>query len=378
MSEDYAALWRASANEAVPYTDDFPEALLVLPEWWDGAIGQGNATQIITRVKFLDNERCTISVTDNGVGVKNHTRLLHWAAKESTSNIHRNGHGTKKALTKFHPDYATAKWDIKFRLKDQNAVKIVAPFRGSETLINTIENDETTLFPSGTEISTEFNLSILGKYNNPNSLLLALKELVCTRMSDEIIRKTEFIVITEKENIILNESSLRHNWHSFHWHMNEMAQKKQAKNTRKDIINIDGGYWELDEYEISINGNTPYDLKKNFPTYGHKNMNCSRVHISLIGRMIEAIPYYKLWPDCETNHNRFNGRIAFVNFVLNNETDFEKLPMPCTTKVSFYPNNSVFKEFKEKFPKVPYISIPIPVPAPAPSPDPPCHCRAMH
>jgi len=41
---DYNAMWRASAHEAVPYTNDFPECFLVLPELIDGAIAQGDAS----------------------------------------------------------------------------------------------------------------------------------------------------------------------------------------------------------------------------------------------------------------------------------------------------------------------------------------------
>jgi hypothetical protein len=46
MNEQYISQWRASAHEAVPYTNDFPECFLVLPELIDGAIAQGNASKI--------------------------------------------------------------------------------------------------------------------------------------------------------------------------------------------------------------------------------------------------------------------------------------------------------------------------------------------
>jgi hypothetical protein len=48
--EEFAAGWRSSAHEAVPYTDDFPECLLVLPELYDGSLNQGNATEIHTEI----------------------------------------------------------------------------------------------------------------------------------------------------------------------------------------------------------------------------------------------------------------------------------------------------------------------------------------
>ena len=64
--EDYKALWRSSAYDAVPYTGDFPEAVLVLPELTDGAIGQGNATRVVIRVVLSAAGKSALSVTDNG------------------------------------------------------------------------------------------------------------------------------------------------------------------------------------------------------------------------------------------------------------------------------------------------------------------------
>jgi hypothetical protein len=44
----------------------------------------------------------------------------------------------------------------------------------------------------------------------------------------------------------------------------------------------------------------------------------------------------------ETPHNDYNGKIWFVNFTAD---DYTKLPIPATTKVSFYENGDVFKQF---------------------------------
>ena len=78
-TEEYHALWRSSAYEAVPYTEDFPEGLLVLPELSDGSIGQGKATQIIFRIS-LNGENSKLTVLENGGGIRNERRLLAWAA----------------------------------------------------------------------------------------------------------------------------------------------------------------------------------------------------------------------------------------------------------------------------------------------------------
>jgi hypothetical protein len=78
--EDFTAQWRASAHEAVPYTEDFPESFLVLPELIDGGIGQGSASKIKIEIKFIDDNNGYLKITDNGVGVKNPSRLLSWAS----------------------------------------------------------------------------------------------------------------------------------------------------------------------------------------------------------------------------------------------------------------------------------------------------------
>ena len=52
-SNDYHGLWRASANEGVPYSEDFSEALLVLPEFIDGALGAGKASIIDINIVII-------------------------------------------------------------------------------------------------------------------------------------------------------------------------------------------------------------------------------------------------------------------------------------------------------------------------------------
>jgi len=62
-------------------------------------------------------------------------------------------------------------------------------------------------------------------------------------------------------------------------------------------------------YRIIVKGNTNFHLKKDFPHYGQKNQNWSRVHLSLSGRMIEPRAIWKLFRGKENNHNDFNGLI---------------------------------------------------------------------
>jgi len=121
-----------------------------------------------------------------------------------------------------------------------------------------------------------------------------------------------------------------------------------------------------------------------FPFYGRKCQNTSRIHTSLDGRMIEAIPIWRSLGR-EAPHNDYNGLIGFVNFKPLDSSDFEtKLPQPATTKVSFWPSDPKFRTFMEKLSKLlkPFDSkklkdiksalAPAPAPAsvPAPAPNP--------
>ncbi len=161
--EDYNALWRASAYEAVPYTDDFPEALLVFPEIIDGSIGQGNATKVTIDITISDANTGTIKVTDNGSGFRNPTRFLAWAASEASDNIHRNGHGMKKAMTKFEKEYTKANWYVLYRRANRDPIRISGPFKGSETSQEDIPDDEVSLMPSGTEWGMQYHPRVLGE-----------------------------------------------------------------------------------------------------------------------------------------------------------------------------------------------------------------------
>ena len=65
MNTEFHSLWRASANEAVMYSNDYPEALLVLPELIDGALGDGKASEISIEID-MNGEKSVLRVKDNG------------------------------------------------------------------------------------------------------------------------------------------------------------------------------------------------------------------------------------------------------------------------------------------------------------------------
>lgn len=355
--ESFHGLWRASANERVAYTDDFPAAMLVTPEFWDGCIGQGQATQILTSVKQIPGSaKWLLTVRDNGRGITNERRLLTWAAAHATSNIHRNGHGLKKTLTKYAPDYTDAKWTIKYRRSGKNLQVISSPFLGFQnTKSEEVEGDETTLMPSGTEVSVEFDPAILGRYrDNVEHLTNAFRELICTRYSEEILEKVEFVLdITAPTPTVpsktLVASSKKNRWHSLRWHVEKMVGEKEAEKIGTYSEEFVGGRWDFTMFHLTVNGSASYALKKPdvFPTYGRKNQATSRMFAGLNGRMIEAMPIYTALGK-EQNHNNYNGMVWFLDFTAASDADFEKLPTPATTKVSFYENCEVFKPVVEK------------------------------
>lgn len=370
-SEEYAGLWRASAMEKVPYTDDYPAPLLVLPELLDGALGQGHATEITTSVVWNTPTTLTLRVRDNGQGIKNPTRLKKWAAATSVDNLHRNGHGTKKALTMFSPNYATENaWDITYRVKNRNLVTISGPFMGADTKEVDDEGvDETTLMPSGTEIRVGFEQSILGNMGS-GAIFLAIKEIIRTRMSEETLRRVKFVLeVKPLGSKILTEDSHTNNWHSLQWYMDEMVRTDDATVCYQNSFDSDGISWTMKHYYIVPSGQTNFLTKGEFPTYGHKNQACSRAHIALNGRMIEAVPIHRLL-EREATHNSLNGHIVFVNFT---SADLDKMPQPSTTKVSLYDKDPIYMRFRAEFkrlfnPVVPAPRAPTPPPAPAPAP----------
>ena len=372
--EDFRSLWRASATEACQ--GDYPEALLTLPEILDGAVGTGvgNATQLDISIT-LDpaSNRGVIEVTDNGVGLKNTSRFLHWAASKSEDNMHRNGHGMKKCMTKWEKDYDAARWWLNYRKCDRkgvsgNMIRYDGPYLGTDTRVTEIENDDESLMPSGTQFGMEFNMSILGdKYNTPNTLAVALKELIQTRYCEDTIQRVEFLVNVESPETSVNMNSREEDWHTFQWYVEAEKNAGNVALVRDMMVPMDGGHWTLKAYEILVDGRKTFALKEQFPTYGGRNERHARVHQALMGRMIEPISCSELAG--LANHPNFNGRIEFVNFVPSTTADLDKMPIPCTTKVKFYENDEAFKAYREEYRRIQQTAkLPRPVKPIAPKP----------
>ena len=346
-NDNFSSLWRASAYEAVEYTDDFPECFLVLPELVDGAIADGNATQITIKIDLKENGGY-LSVSDNGKGVSDRSRLLSWASEDSASVHHRYGHGSKKCLTKWNKNY-DAKWFVRYRTKDRRGTigslfTYNGPFEGDKrNKTKEDRDDETLLMPSGLEWYIEFERSTLGNVNNPKKIFNTLKEILRTRYSKKYFDNTEFIIIVTENDSILSESSKEKKWITFQEYIEMEVKNKNCTMIKKSIEEFNGVMMTFSKYEIIDDTNLETEFKK----YGHRNMKCSRLNISLNGRTIEHKPYHMCLG--RANHNSMNGIIGFVDFEGNDILDMDKMPTPCTTKVSFYENCPIFKQFQERF-----------------------------
>lgn len=392
-NDEWRGLWRASAHEAVPYTEDFPEALLVLPELTDGAIGSGQASvvKITLSLSSDSSKKGLLMVEDNGVGITNVKRLHSWTSVKSMDMHHRYGHGSKKCLTKWDLDYDAAKWSVAWRKKDKKGVSgslnvMKGPFMGPETAHEEDEHDETTLMPSGTRWSTEFNPTILGRFSKAKDLFAALKEILRTRYSAKHFEKTEFILeVLQDAKRVKIESSKKHKWTTFQEGLDYEVTKGNAYVLYDETVPIEGGTMTYKSYKIIPDGRSSYDLKKDFPVMGQKSMKSSRVYIGLDGRYIEPYYIHKIH-DREGPHPDYNGQYGFVNFIPEVEGKFDPFPTPCTTKVSFYESCPKFRGFLERMkeihkkkpfpapkpvaPVLPVTVTPAPAPAPAPAPPP--------
>ena len=347
-SSDFPGLWRASANEGVPYSEDFPEPLLVLPELIDGSLGDGKATKITINLNITDPEKCKLTVYDNGKGIVDVKRLKDWTSKESVQDSahHMYGHGTKKCLTKWMPDYEAAVWKLQWRTQDKKGCVsvlhiLLSPFKGLETKHAQDDENDDICPIHGTQWELEFKLSILGRLNTAKLIMEALHEIIGTRY--ETTEYHPYIIelsVSDKTQTIIESSAI---WKT----LKECLNDEIARNTGNVIKTHDNNFTigksnvKWSKYQIESAGrdfNIP-----NFPTFGEKSMSASRVHIGIKGRYIEALSYAKFMG--KTKHNSQNGIIMFVDF------SGDELPTPCTTKVKFQEECPVYKKAMDEIRK---------------------------
>jgi hypothetical protein len=338
--------WRGTAMEHVLYTDDFPEALLTFPEILDGALGHGKATAIAIAFNQLTPTTWEVVVGDNGKGLASEARFLEWSAPDSVSTHHRNGRGHKTAMAKLAPDYDTASWRVRYRKRGGDLTTLTGPFLGFKTKRVEDDEDTETLMPSGTETKVVFDAKVLGKYTTAPLLHAALREIITTRYSESQLSKITFTVTVhalDESPITVNSHAETDTWHSFHTYVKQGVAAGYIRAIREnEQYESHGAPWTLSVYKINIKGNKAFPLKKQFPTYGQKNIRSQRVHIALGDRVIEMAPYYPFVART-TGHNDDNGIIVFVTFTSDN---LARQPQPCTTKVSMYTNDDIYKAFQ--------------------------------
>jgi hypothetical protein len=310
-----------------------------------------------------------LRVIDNGKGAPNIQRILSWASKKTHNVHHRYGHGSKKCLTKWNKNYK-AKWYIRYRNCDQRKTSsslfmYKGPFEGMDKEFEEDPIDDIILMPSGLEWCIEFDKETLQNYTDPKDIFNAIKEILRTRYSKKYFDKIEFNIIVSMNDFCIKESSKENKWKTFQEYIDDEVKNNNTLKIKTVEQDFNGITLSFIKYKI-INDTS---LRKDFPTYGEKSMKCSRVHIALNGRTIEHMPYHKLLD--KKNHNSLNGIIGFVNFVGDDIKDFDKMPTPCTTKVSFYENCPKFKQFQDIFIELDKeIVQPQPQPPPSPPPAP--------
>ena len=340
MSE-YHGNWRASAHEAVPYSEDFPEALLVLPEWIDGALGAGQASEIKITFDLTNPRPCILIVEDNGRGLVSEKRMKDWTSKDIGSADKENvyGHGSKKALAKFAPEYDMARWSLSWRTQDRRGVSsvlhtLVWPFKGLETRHEEDEDDVTTCTDHGLMWRIEFDSKVLGKHDNPTSLMSALQELIRVRYEPSLYQPYAIKVSVSDGTTKLESCSSE--WKSLRTCLDAEVATGNVKKTHDLTIELEKTKVSCVFYEIVADGRK-FTIQ-GLPTFGKKNMNASRVHIARNGRYIEAMDYCKFMG--RESHNNDNGKIGFI------VCSGDELPTPCTTKVKMEESCLLFRKIK--------------------------------
>jgi hypothetical protein len=335
---DFHGLWRASANEGVPYSEDFPEALLTLPEFIDNSLGAGGATVIDVKFNITNPRECEFSITDNGKGLVSEKRMKEWSSKDVGSNSTENiyGHGAKKALSKFAPEYSTATWKMYWRKQDRRGLVgalnvLSSPYNGLETVhIEDDKNDD--ICPEhGTRLTIKFDIKVFGKFDTSDSLMVAVQELIRVRYEPSQYQPYTINVKVINGTAVLDYKSTEMK------SLRECLEAEIPTNVKKiyerELVQ-DKTIAHVSFYEIVTDGRS-YNIP-GLPTFGRKNMKASRVHIARHGRYIEAMPIAKFLGKEE--HNSLNGKIGFIRFT------GEELPTPCTTKVKMYEECPVFKK----------------------------------
>ena len=341
MSESYKAHWRAAENDAIPYPKDFAEWPTMTIELLNGG---KKPTEISQRLDFK-GDKVLYKYRDNGYGCdvpEARVRLLQWAATEAVDGKSVYGHGTKKFLAK-SGNYSTLNFRIRSRVKGKSQiVEWRAPFIGPDTDMDIVEIPD---FPKhGFEIEVEIDKAKLGDGVSctPLGAFNVLKEIVCARKQQKVLRSIKFTLEVLKDGeLVKKEDSITDNWKSFE---ETLATHPDCKLLFQKSVPFTEGMVNL-EYTSYMTG----DLKEipGFPVYGHMTGGVgTRVHISNEDTMIEAYSWWDMMSRKE--HPSGWHRVDFARFVPVDPSNMEHikaLPDPATTKVAYRYETDKWKKF---------------------------------
>ena len=362
FNEQIGATWRAWAKSDIPYTADFPEALLTFTEFIDNSLGKGKATKVCVEIIIDSADRAIIRIRDNGVGIDSHgnlERFITIASPESSDGNHRYGMGRFCALTKFAPTYSTAKWCATFKFDENTShmKQISYPWSSPSAMMNSMKKipiDDSNR-DIGLEMEIEFNPSEILKdlATNPTKLFEKMKERLTTKYGNALLESFELDLTVRYGATVVTENSRRDNWKSFEQTLNELPSSSCSVVFNKKIkyANLDV---QVTQYRLGTSKKCPHliALKKAFPTFGSRNENGQRVHIYNDDRLIESRAKYLM--DGRKGHDTQNDEIVILKTVSTPET-FHLQPEPSTIKVSVLKNcknlENIYRIFREEFKK---------------------------
>lgn len=350
QSIDWDGLWLKDATANVVHREEFPTCIEVFPELLDGSFKQGNATEIFIQFVWKEDGIWVDGIIkDNGMGMRDERRFLSPASSCSLDSTHRNGNGTKFAFTKFIPKQGPdGHWSVLSRKKNRDRSLYSSPFRGPDTKVVDLDDSDSSydsLLPTGYITRLTFKKE---RFKNSSHKQLSakevfdlLKEKICTTYSEETLRRV-FITLecVDGKNIFRETSNPEDGqkmWHSFEY---ECTIDKDVKKIHS--LDVPEKGWSLAWYNIEVDGRESYNLKKNFPVYGKKNLNNQNIFIFQNGRMISVLEFNILFG--KKIHGHENGKIIFIHFRFE-EQDFEKFPRPASIKNAFWENCEHYQSF---------------------------------
>lgn len=350
-SNEYEGLHRASACHSIKNSDMIPEIIQLVPEVSDNSITYG-ATQIDVGMTVTDDlDKMNVLFRDNGrgFGERGEARFFQWASAADANMGSRYGHGLRGFLAKAEPDYNSCTWSIGTRTPESvRSVVYCSPYRGKWTKSNRGPDDY--LEPHGTEIRVVMRTGLLrtdkASYETTDALAALLKEIFRTRYSEAILRRVRFLFTLKGRDgkvVTMDSHEPGKEWHSLEHTLQEAVRQGFAFLVLPETHrNFDSeGRVQLRHICYGIRGGgggkkkvVDYGPLEDFPLFGRRAMSASLIHTFNGDRMIEAcsIPEILGVP----RHNRFNGLIAFAQFIPRSEKeDFHLLPRPATIKVAF-------------------------------------------